>query len=481
MAETNLADLEPGDSFQECFVLRSKVETKKKGGSGPELKFLISDGTKVCKAKIWSAVAEEVQAVRDSLFLWVSGTADAARTNFPGELTITAYQIAPEPENIEPFLSALPEEHSDHVKRFRVLLKSIQEPNLGRLLRDIFQEPALWKQFQRAAAAQSRHHAYRGGLLEHSVEVAELCDHACQVLPHLKRDFLVTCALLHDIGKLEEMDHGLAAGEFTEVGILLGHTLWGVHLVGSAADRIDGFPKSLKSGLMHMISSHHGIPEWGAAKTPACAEAFVLHSCDNLSAKAHECRRAAESAASGQLSVKVGPGEYCYTGDFGLQPPLSVPKPEPIPAFITLPPREAIPIFKTARLPVKGMVAAGSPDQSSEEELETRKVSLPSSGADYLLKVTGDSMVDANIFPGDLLLVKSQETAKSNEIVIAGLAGHGDVVKRLRREKRGGGTEQVWLHSENKAANYAPICADQDTRIQGIVVGVLKEGDDAGT
>lgn len=477
MTNKCLAELEPGDSLYDLLILRSKLNQKKKDGDGPDLKLSIFDGSKEWKAKIWKATPAEIQEIAQNNFLLITGNTDPPKDGFPGEITIKSYKVAQRPENVEPFLSSFPGAHDENLERFKVLLKSVHDPNLVLLLREIFNpQDRTWKQFKSAVAARSRHHAYRGGLLEHSVEVAELCDSSCQVLTHLRRDFLVTCGLLHDIGKLEEMDHGLAAGEFTESGTLVGHTVSGAHLIGNAADKIDNFPKNLKLGLMHMVLSHHGNPEWGAAQTPACAEAFVLHECDNMSAKAHEWHKVAANALPGQFSVKVGPKDYYYIGDLGLQAPaFPVTKLQPVRIFSIQPQKEAMQTFRTAHLPIKGMVAAGSPDQSSDEEQETREVTTPKNGADYLLKVTGDSMVDAGIFPGDLLFVKSQQTGNHDEIVIANAANQGDVVKRLRREKHGNnGLDQDWLDSENRSANYDPIRADENTHIHGIVVGLLK-------
>ena len=117
-----------------------------------------------------------------------------------------------------------------------------------------------------------------------------MCDRMASVLPHLDRDLLVTCALLHDIGKLEEMESDLSAGEYTPAGQLVGHIVLGTCLVASAAEKIPGFPAKLKHEVMHLILSHHGEPEWGAARRPMCAEALILSQCDTLSAKVAQCR-----------------------------------------------------------------------------------------------------------------------------------------------------------------------------------------------
>jgi 3'-5' exoribonuclease len=127
-------------------------------------------------------------------------------------------------------------------------------------------------------------------LLEHSGEVALLCDRVASTLPHLDRDLLVTAALLHDIGKLEEMENDLNAGEYTPAGHLVGHVVLGTCTVAAAAERVPDFPAHLKHELMHLILSHHGRLEFGAARHPMCAEAIVLSLCDLMSAKTAQCR-----------------------------------------------------------------------------------------------------------------------------------------------------------------------------------------------
>ena len=481
MAKKCLADLKPEEVFIEILVLRSKVEPKKSGAQGPNLKLSVFDGTKKCKAKLWNATDLEVEQIFNSDFLMVSGCVDRATPIFPNEVTIKSYKVADNPDNMEPFLSPFPEAHEENSNRFKSMLKSVREPNLSQLLRVVF-DPAedTWKQFKKATAAQSRHHAYRGGLLEHSVEVAELCDNSCRVLPYLRRDFLVTCALLHDIGKLQEMDHGLAEGEFTEAGTLVSHTASGAHLVGSASDKVTGFPNSLKMGLMHMVLSHHGSPEWGAAQVPACAEAFVLHECDNMSAKAHHWYQAFSTALPGQFSVKASAKEYYYVGDFGLQPEtVKLVVSEAMPPFVTQPKQidEAVNSFVTARMPIKALVAAGLPDQGSvEEEEEIREVVPPACGADFLVRVTGDSMADEGIREQDLLFVKEIDVPKDGDIVVAHLGASGEVVKRFRfSPAKNLDSERKWLESENSVKNYPDLPIDNDTRIRGKVVGLLRD------
>jgi repressor LexA len=163
--------------------------------------------------------------------------------------------------------------------------------------------------------------------------------------------------------------------------------------------------------------------------------------------------------ASIRLTLKETPSAY-------------FPKKQDAPPPVT----ETLSFTTTRRLRVLGLVAAGSPEQSAEEDSETREATLPPRGADYLVRVTGDSMVDAGLQEHDLLFVKTTETPRSGDIVVAQIAASGEVVKRFHREPAAdGGTANIWLVSENGQENYPPIAVDVDTRIRGVVTGLLRD------
>lgn len=467
-------------SFSSRLFLRSNVEGKK--GNGPDVRLILHDGHKPSPAKKWKTSQAEVETLSASRFLLVSGSIDKGG-KYDGEITITALEAASDPEDVSPYLPPLHKDHGKHLERFDSLQSSIREPNLRLLIGKTFdQSGAVWSVFPHAYAAGKMHHAYPGGLMHHTVEVAELCASACEVLPTLNRCLLITGALLHDIGKLNEMDHSLDAGEYTPAGILNGHISLGAARVRQAMNSIKGFPSLLKESVFHLIISHHGCVEFGSPKMPMFAEAQVLAECDLISARVFQFQEAKQNA-NGRSSVWL-PGKdglQVYTGDLGLQQlpvmPAEAPPAKTSPLAPFLMPRQ-VPAFVTVRLPVRGLVAAGTPEQSSEEEEETREAILPSGVADYLVRVTGDSMIDAGIHERDLLLIKSTNMADDGDIVVAHIAAHGQVVKRFRRAPvHRNGHRAEWLESENRSQNYPPILCDEGTEIeiQGKVVGPLKD------
>ncbi len=468
-----LDELVPGQPFPPSIFVAKNVRINSKD-SGPKVSLYLSDCTDRRKAKLWSATPAQQTLLLQSSLIRVTGDVAGGRDQYTGEITIQSFEaVDPLPKDLSPYREPLPASHEATRQRFDRLLNSVGNPFLKTLLNDIFR-PKTCRRFENAVAAGSHHHAFRGGLLQHTVEVAELCLQTCGTLPFLRRDLLVSAALLHDIGKLVEMDQGLRAGDFTALGVLEGHVHHGAFRVQQAVSEVEGFPSGLKQALVHLLLSHHGCAEWGSPKCPAIPEAAVLAQCDQISAHATEFHEAAKEAVPGQLSVWRG-DRSIFVGDLGLDDldlgsgatPLTT---EAVPAETAAPQPQDTNRFATAsvRLPIRGLVAAGDPGQSSEEEEEAREVVPPPGGADYLLRVTGDSMVGAGILEGDLLFIKQAQTARHGETVIAHVPASGNVVKRYEETVAG-----ISLVSENPI--YGPIPITEETRIQGKVVGLLRE------
>jgi len=132
--------------------------------------------------------------------------------------------------------------------------------------------------------SQSYHHAYLGGLMEHTIAVAANCARIAGTYPDVNRDLLVTAALIHDLGKIDELSCETSI-EYTDEGRLLGHVMLGVRLVHERLALSSAAP-DLRRRLEHAILSHHGELEWGSPKRPSTIEALLLHHVDNLDAKA---------------------------------------------------------------------------------------------------------------------------------------------------------------------------------------------------
>lgn len=162
---------------------------------------------------------------------------------------------------------------------------SIKEKNLQKLASAFFVEDKQFiSNFKKHSAAKSVHHGFIGGLLEHTLGVAKMCDYLATMYPVINRDLLIATALFHDIGKMEELSP-FPENDYTDDGQLLGHIFIGTEQVGQKIREIPGFPAKLANEVRHCILAHHGELEYGSPKKPALVEAMALNLADNADAK----------------------------------------------------------------------------------------------------------------------------------------------------------------------------------------------------
>ena len=193
--------------------------------------------------------------------------------------------VDPDAVGIDLFLPATDLDIPAMAAELQGLVKGITEPFLKKLLLAFFQDHDFFDRFQQAPAAKSIHHAYLGGLLEHTLAVARLADRIADLYPGLDRSLLITGALLHDIGKVEEFDFSAYPFTYTDQGRLVGHLVLGAEMVRVRAVKILNFPRELMVRIQHLVLSHHGQHEFGSPTLPMISEAFVLNFIDDLDAK----------------------------------------------------------------------------------------------------------------------------------------------------------------------------------------------------
>jgi 3'-5' exoribonuclease len=182
-----------------------------------------------------------------------------------------------------------------YIAKLDDVIDSIKDPHLSELcLRMVGKNGKHRAEYIEAPAAKGMHHAYPGGLLEHSLEVFDYCISDIDLINRhsydsLNVDLMITAALLHDIAKIEEYEIYLVEGDktyyqFTESGKMIGHLCLSAMWVYSEIDKISDFPLELKNHLLHILLSHHGRVEWGAAVLPKTKEAEFFHMADHRSA-----------------------------------------------------------------------------------------------------------------------------------------------------------------------------------------------------
>ena len=275
--------LREGDRVGEIYLCKHKQSALTKNGK-PYESLILQDKTGTLDAKIWDPNSQGIEEFEALDYIDVVGDV----TSFQGSLQLNVKRIRRVHEGEYEPKDYLPVSTKDVAQMYGELLDyidSIQNPWLKRLAESFFAEDEeFMKRFRFHSAAKSVHHSFVGGLLEHTVSVTKLCDFLAKNYEILNRDLLLTAAMFHDIGKLEELS-GFPANDYTDDGQLLGHIMIGAEMVGDRIHHIDGFPGHLASELKHCILAHHGELEFGSPKKPALAEAVALSFADNIDAK----------------------------------------------------------------------------------------------------------------------------------------------------------------------------------------------------
>jgi 3'-5' exoribonuclease len=185
------------------------------------------------------------------------------------------------------FSDYLPKSKKDLDKLMNIIyskIESIKNINLKALLKSFFDDPEFVEKFKKAPAATKVHQPYLGGLLEHTYNLVRICETLCDIYQEINREFLITMALLHDIGKLREYAYDKTI-EYTDEGKLLGHIVIGMEMIDQKIKSLDNFPPDLELMLKHTLLSHHGHFEFGSPKLPSILTAIALHYADEVEAK----------------------------------------------------------------------------------------------------------------------------------------------------------------------------------------------------
>jgi len=282
-------DLEPDPSITSFFLVHEK-EVRNTANGKAYLRMELGDRTGTVEARMWDqfeALAKEVN--RDD-FIKVQARVELYR-NKP-QLTLQQFRVAkPEEIDLGDFLARTSYDIEELYKQILGYIEEMKNPWLKQLCSRILTDPEIIARFKRAPAAKVMHHAYIGGLIEHVVGLCGLAKQIAAHYPELDVDLLLTAAMLHDVGKLDELLYERAVSYSVE-GQLLGHIVMEVESVGKVMDSIEGFPERLKTVVQHMLISHHGEYEFGSPKLPMIREALAFHYMDDLDSKMGAIRAA---------------------------------------------------------------------------------------------------------------------------------------------------------------------------------------------
>lgn len=288
MAKIFVSEIVPNQEVAGSFVVDEKQVRVARNGV-PFLTLKLADRSGHIAGRIWERAEEWSRSIDIKSVVFVRGRSELFRE----ELQLQIDEIAPVPlVDIDraDFLPVCPRSVDDLMEKLKELAATIKKGSLQRLTRQILNDTHLMDRFRAAPAAKSMHHAYLGGLIEHTVAVAELVSSIAAYYPDLNRDLLVIGAILHDIGKVDEFTYDLLI-DYSPSGRLLGHMVLGVQILDERIRSLRGFPSEEALLLTHLILSHHGEVELGAVRLPMTREAFVLHFADDLDAKMNSLTR----------------------------------------------------------------------------------------------------------------------------------------------------------------------------------------------
>jgi 3'-5' exoribonuclease len=275
-------ELTDGVEIDQVLLVR-EAERRQRRDGGDYLRLQLGDRTGALACMVWEELVEIEQLARAGSPVRVRGRF-TIHPRFGPQINLRGLSAA-EPGTFDPDeLSDGPLRGVEQMEReVRELIETIQQPHLRELLEHVFGEGSqLWADYRIAPAAKYYHQAYRHGLLEHCLGVAQAVSAISATFPGIDRDVAITGALLHDIGKLEAYTDDPQAIDLTDAGKLHGEIALGYYRIRRAIEEIDGFPRELALAVGHIILSHHGALEHGSPVVPCTREATLVHMIDNL-------------------------------------------------------------------------------------------------------------------------------------------------------------------------------------------------------
>lgn len=282
MKEIYVNQIKERDRVSSIFLVRDKITAMAKNGK-PYMTLKLMDSTGEVEAKVWDRIDELSSHFNADDFIRVEAKASV----YMGKMQLIVQQlekVADESVDIGDFLPVSSRSAEEMRNELDQMLDSLENPYIRDLLRSFFDDPEFYRLYSRAPAAKSMHHTYIGGLLEHSLAVAALALDVAKRYPQVDRDLLISGAMLHDVGKVQELSFDRSFG-YTDEGKLLGHIVMGVQMIEDHVRAIPGFPAELSMKIKHLLLSHHGQYDFGSPKRPKFLEAVILNFIDDLDSK----------------------------------------------------------------------------------------------------------------------------------------------------------------------------------------------------
>ncbi|BDG08034.1 3'-5' exoribonuclease YhaM family protein [Anaeromyxobacter paludicola] len=286
-------DVKEGERIKSRFlVARKAIPTAKSGKTYLAVTF--HDKTGELEARAFEGIEELAARFEDKDYVDVEGTVglfqgkpqlrlEAVEKADPAGVDPAEFAWAPPPEPKKPEKSGFTEAEDALWRELAAIVEAVVDPNVKKLLAAFLEDEDVAQRLRRAPAAKSIHHAYPGGLLEHTVSCLKLAHRLADHYPQVDRDLLVAGAFLHDLGKIRELSFERQI-EYSDEGRLIGHLVMTAQWIHDKARRV-GIPRDLEQHLVHLVLGHHGRYEYGSPKLPMTLEALLTHYLDELDSR----------------------------------------------------------------------------------------------------------------------------------------------------------------------------------------------------
>jgi len=294
MAQPKLKTLKAGDPVMGFYLVKSKRVRQTKDGN-----FFIDvdlqDSSASLNAKIWDDFERMKEEFERGDVVKVEATVEQYKDQLQARIKRLRKAKEGDPVDLSELIPATKEDIETMYSELLAMIEDIKNPHLKELVYFFFDDEEMAKKIKSAPAARNIHHAYMGGLLEHIWHMAKAARVLVkEVYPGLDFDLVIAGVLLHDLGKIEELEFSPAIG-YTKAGYLEGHIFIGLKMLDEKIRKLPDFPDELRLQLEHIILSHHGEKEWGSPVVPATLEAMLIHHIDNLDARVSIVREAIDS------------------------------------------------------------------------------------------------------------------------------------------------------------------------------------------
>jgi 3'-5' exoribonuclease len=293
MDKTWVKDVKEGERLKSVFLVARKATPTAKSGK-TYLAVTLTDKTGELEARAFDKLEELGAGFEEKDYLEVEGPVGTfqgrpqlrleavAKVDAAG-LDAAEFIWAAPPEPKKPERPATTESDDALWRELLVLIDAVVDPHVKELIAAFLGDEDFAARFRRSAAAKTVHHAYPGGLLEHTVATVKLAHRLADQYPQVDRDLLVAGAFFHDIGKVRELS-GERGAEYTDEGKLVGHLVMTAQWIHDKARRI-GVPRDLEHHIVHLVLAHHGKQEFGSPKEPLTLEALLTHYLDEIDSR----------------------------------------------------------------------------------------------------------------------------------------------------------------------------------------------------